>query len=73
MSYDIMLTKKVSDVRGQPQTQVQLMDFKAGKIVYCTLDELERNELPEELKEYIRGILPDIENGRWHYSGTVHR
>jgi hypothetical protein len=69
MSYHIMLTRKISDFIGQLQTQVQVMDRKGGQIIYFTLDELEKDELPEELKEYIRGILPDIKDGRWHYGG----
>jgi hypothetical protein len=40
MSYHIMLTRKISDLKDQLQTQVQVMDFKAGRIVYFTLDEL---------------------------------
>ncbi|MBU8919101.1 hypothetical protein BGM25_23935 [Bacillus sp. FJAT-29953] len=65
MSYYIMLTRKVSDLKCQLQTQVQVMDSMAGRIIYYTLDELEKDKLPEALKEYIRGILPDIENERW--------
>ncbi|MGF6950106.1 hypothetical protein QF028_002611 [Neobacillus sp. B4I6] len=71
MSYHIMLTKRVFDIKGQTQIQVQVMDTAAPQIIYFTLDELEKNELPGALKEYIRGILPDIENGRWHYTGNI--
>jgi hypothetical protein len=71
MSYHIMLTRKISDIKGQSQIQVQVMDSVAPQIIYFTLDELEKDELPEELKEYIRGILPQIEDGRWHYGGNM--
>jgi hypothetical protein len=71
MSYHIMLTKRVFDIKGQTQIQVQVMDTAAPQIIYVTLDELEKNELPGALKEYIRGILPDIENGRWLYTGNI--
>jgi hypothetical protein len=64
MSYHIMLTRKISDIKGQSQIQVQVMDTGTPQIIYFTLD-----ELPEELKEYIRGILPQIEDGRWRYGG----
>lgn len=60
MHYHIMLTKKISDLKGQLHTQIQVMDFP----INFTLDELERNDLPEELKEYKKGIIPDIEEGR---------
>ncbi|MCQ6280862.1 hypothetical protein [Bacillus sp. EB600] len=73
MSYHIMLTRKVSNLEGQTQIAVQVMDLKNGQIIYFTLDELEKNELPEELKEYIRGILPDIVEGRWLYSGKFYK
>jgi hypothetical protein len=71
MSYHIMLTRKISDLKGQSQIQVQVMDTATPQIIYFTLDELEKDELPEELKEYIRGILPQIEEGRWHYRGNM--
>lgn len=73
MSYHIMLTRKITDLKGQAQIQVQVIDTAAPQIIYFTLDELERDELPEALKEYIRGILLDIENDRWHYSGQYHK
>lgn len=71
MSYHIMLTKKVFDIKGQSQIQVQVMDSASPQIIYFTLDELEKDELPEELKEYIKGILRQIEEGRWHYGGKM--
>lgn len=73
MAYHIMLTRKITDLKGHLQTQVQVMDSKAGQIIRFTLDELEKDELPEELKEYIRGILQDIENGRWHYTSNYYK
>ncbi|MEH7094464.1 hypothetical protein [Neobacillus vireti] len=69
MSFHIMLTRKISDIKGHTQIQVQVMDPAAAQIIYFTLDELEKDELPESLKEYIRGLLPEIVEGRWHYSG----
>lgn len=71
MSYHTMLTKKVFDIKGKSQIQVQVMDTSAPQIIYFTLDELEKDELPEELKGYIRSILPQIEEGRWHYGGNM--
>ncbi|WP_251551633.1 hypothetical protein [Neobacillus muris] len=68
MSYRIMLTRKVTDLKGNLRIQVQVMDSKAARIIHFTLDELEKDELPDELKVYIRGILPEIAEGRWHYS-----
>jgi len=73
MSYHIMMTSKVSDIKGNLLTKVQVMDFKAGRIIYVTLDELEKDQLSEDLKEYTRGILPDIMDGRWHYTGKSHK
>ena len=73
MSYHIMLTRKITDLKGHSQIQVQVIDAATPQIIYFTLDELEKNELPGALKEYIRWILPDIENGRWHYTGSYHK
>lgn len=72
MSFHIMLTRKMTDLKGNSQIQVQVMDSAAAQIIYFTLDELDKNELPEQLKEYIRGIRPEIEEGRWRYSGKSH-
>ncbi|MFF2287210.1 hypothetical protein [Peribacillus butanolivorans] len=46
MSYHFMLTRKISDFKGQLQTQVLVMDSAAPRIIYFTLDELEKDELP---------------------------
>jgi hypothetical protein len=73
MSYHIMMTRKITDLKGQSQIQAQVMDTAVPQIIYFTLNELEKNELPKELKQYIRVILPDIENGRWHYTGNYHK
>lgn len=73
MPYHIMLTRKICDLKGHLQTQVQVMDFTNGQLIYLTLDELEKDKLPNDLKEYIRGILPDIEEGRWYYNWTFHK
>jgi hypothetical protein len=73
MSYHIMMTRKITDLKGQSQIQAQVMDTAASQIIYFTLDELEKNGLPEELKQYIMVILSDIENGRWHYTGNYHK
>ncbi|WP_462411641.1 hypothetical protein [Neobacillus sp. Marseille-QA0830] len=73
MSFHIMLTRKVSDLKGNLQIHVQVMDPALSRIIHFTLDELEKDELPEELKAYIRGILPQIEEGRWHYSGNHYK
>lgn len=47
------------------------MDTAAPQIIYFALDELEKEELPEALKEYIRGILSQIKDSRWHYGGNM--
>lgn len=73
MSYHIMLTRKVSDLKGKSQIQVQVMDAAEAQIIYFTLDELEKDELPVELKDYIRELLPKIAEGRWHYSGKSYK
>jgi len=49
------------------QRVVQVMDFKEEQFIRFTIDELEKDELPFELKDYIRGIQKDIEDERWDY------
>jgi hypothetical protein len=72
-NYGIMLTRKVTDVHGVLQTEVQVMDFAQGGIWRFTLDALESDELPDDLKEYIRANLEKIRNGRWNYTGQYRK
>ncbi|MEH7548384.1 MULTISPECIES: hypothetical protein [Bacillaceae] len=39
MSYHIMLTREISDIKGHSQIQVQVMDAATPQIIYFTLDE----------------------------------
>ncbi|MED3625362.1 SMI1/KNR4 family protein [Neobacillus thermocopriae] len=73
MAYHIMMTRKITDLKGRLQMEVQVMDFKEGQIIKFTLDELDKDELPEELKKYVKGLLPDIEDGRWLYNGNYYK
>jgi phosphoribosylformylglycinamidine (FGAM) synthase PurS component len=65
MRYHIMFTYFLSG-----QRYIQVMDFKAGKIIRFTIDELSKDELPVELKDYIKKIRAEIENGRWDINGS---
>lgn len=62
MGYHIMLTYQ--RVEGR---EVQVMDFKEGRMIRFTLDELEKNELPEEMKKLIKDNIEKINEGRWDY------
>ncbi|MFY4776740.1 hypothetical protein [Metabacillus sp. RGM 3146] len=44
------------------------MDFRNGRIIDFTLDELEKDELDGELKQYIKENLESIHSGKWNYS-----
>lgn len=50
------------------QRLVVVFDFKGEQIIEFSLDELEKDELKEDLKEYIRGIQKDIDSGYFDYS-----
>lgn len=45
------------------QRLVIVFDFKAEQTIEFSLDELEKDELPEELKQYIKGIRKEIDSG----------
>lgn len=47
---------------------VRVMDFRNGRIIDFTLDELEKDELDGELKQYIKENLESIHSGKWNYS-----
>ena len=50
------------------QRLVVLFDFLVGQTIEFSLDELEKDELPDELKHYIRGIREEIDSGYFDYS-----
>ncbi|MEC1725842.1 hypothetical protein P9E34_14070 [Schinkia azotoformans] len=50
------------------QRLVVVFDFKGEQTIEFSLDELEKEELPEELKQYIKGIREGIDSGYYDYS-----
>jgi len=46
---------------------VQVMDFAGAQMITFTMDELENDEMPVELKKYIKTIEKDINEGKWDY------
>lgn len=74
MSYHIMTSRKTTDLAGNKQILVECMDFSLGRIWKVTLDELEKeNELPMELKEYVKENIPEILKGKWNYTGQYYK
>lgn len=61
--YKILYTKFIGG-----QRHIHVFDFKVGQIIEFTMDELEKNELSEKLKEYIAGIRQQIDSGYYDYS-----
>lgn len=61
--YKILYTKLVGG-----QRLVTVFDFKGEQTIEFSLDELQKNELTEELKEYIYGIRENIDKGYFDYS-----
>lgn len=49
------------------QRLITVFDFMNGQIIEFSLDELNKEELTEELKEYIAGIREQINSGYWDY------
>lgn len=60
--YKILYTEFVGGRR-----HIHVFDFKQGQIIEFTLDELDKDELTDELKEYIAGIREQIDSGYWDY------
>ncbi|KEF40104.1 hypothetical protein M670_00119 [Schinkia azotoformans MEV2011] len=60
--YKILYTRFVGG-----QRHVIVFDFKGEQTIEFTLDELEKDELTEELKEYISGIREQIDSGYFDY------
>lgn len=68
-----MHSRKVTGESGLGDIAVQVMDFYEGRLITFTLNELEGDELPRELKEYIVVNLDKIKEGRWHYTGRYYK
>jgi hypothetical protein len=68
-NYGIMLTRQVTDIKGKILTEVQCFDFKRGGIWRFTLDKIDSDELPQDLKVFIKKNLTKIQDGRWNYTG----
>jgi len=60
--YHIMLTYFKGTKR-----HVQVMDFAGAQMITFTMDELESDEMPVELKKYIKTIEKEINEGKWDY------
>lgn len=60
--YKILYTRFVGG-----QRHIHVFDFKGEKTIEFTLDELENDELSVELKEYVRSIREQIDNGYFDY------
>jgi len=46
---------------------VQVMDFAGAQMITFTMDELESDVMPLELKKYIKTIEKEINEGKWDY------
>lgn len=45
---------------------IKVMDFKEARMIKFTIDEIDKNNLDPELKEYIRSIKNDILDGKYN-------
>jgi hypothetical protein len=66
MRYGIMFTVKSPTSSNR---KVTVMDFKMGRLITFTVDEIEGDEMVEDLKEYMRGQLAKVNSGYWDYTG----
>jgi hypothetical protein len=66
MRYGIMFTVKSPTSSNR---KVTVMDFKMGRQITFTVDEIEGNEMENDLKEYMRSQLEKVETGYWDYTG----
>lgn len=46
---------------------IRVMDWKEARMINFTLDEIDKNNLDAELREYIRSIKNEIEDGKYNY------
>ncbi|MDQ0857888.1 hypothetical protein [Bacillus sp. V2I10] len=72
-NYGIMITVQKTNIHGNGYTEVQVMDFGRERIWKINFDNLENEQIPETLREYVRENGEKIKAGRWHYSGTIKK
>jgi hypothetical protein len=66
MRFGIMFT-----VKGKTESRkVTVMDFKKGRQITFTVDEIEEDEMEDDLKEFMQGQLEKVNSGYWDYTGT---
>lgn len=46
---------------------IKVMDWKEAKMISFTIDEINKENLDPELREYIRSIKKEIEDGKYNY------
>ncbi|MEC1716580.1 hypothetical protein [Schinkia azotoformans] len=61
--YKILYTRFISG-----QRHVVVFDFKGEQTIEFTLDELEKDELSEELKQHIAEIREQVDSGYFDYA-----
>jgi hypothetical protein len=49
--------------------KISVMDFKMGRVISFTVDEIDGDEMEDDLKEYMRSQLEKVETGYWDYTG----
>ncbi|WP_338788832.1 hypothetical protein [Metabacillus sp. FJAT-53654] len=50
-----------------PYKMIKVMDWRDGRMIGFTIDEIDKDNLDPELREYIRSIKDDIESGKYNY------
>jgi hypothetical protein len=68
--YGIMFTVKSPT---SPNRKISVMDFKMGRVISFTVDEIDGDEMEEDLKDYMQGQLDKVETGYWDYSGKHNK
>jgi hypothetical protein len=69
-NYGIMITMKKTDLLGNYYTEVQVMDYGRERIWQINFDNLDKEPIPDTLREFVRENGEKIKAGRWHYSGS---
>jgi hypothetical protein len=46
---------------------IKVMDWRDGRMIGFTFDEIDKDNLDPELREYIRSIKNDIDGGKYNY------
>lgn len=68
-----MTSIKKLDLKGNGYIEVNVMDFTRERIYHVNFNNVDVEQIPDTLREYIRENSEKIIEGRWDYTGVYKK